>query len=333
MKLIFDCATPFFLAHGGLTIQVRQTLAALRQLGVEVAYARWWEDDQPADVIHFFGRPTPLYAALCRQKQRRLVISDLLTAQGSYSAGRRRINRLLLAADRPLRGRLRRRLGWDVYDAAATVVALTDWEARLLRELYGVTAPPIQVVPNGVDDIFLTPDAPAPAGAGRLICTATVTARKRVLELARAAVLARVPIRFIGAPYREGDAYSRAFLDFAGAHRDWIDYAGAMDDRRELAAQYRQAAGFVLLSAMESQSLSALEAAACGLPLLLSDLPWARHSFGAQATYCPIGNEAHTARCLGAWYRALDRAPRPPRPLSWLQVGERLRAIYAALCR
>jgi hypothetical protein len=203
----------FFLAHGGLTIQVRQDAGGAAQLGVEVSYARWWEDDQPGRRKSiFFGRPTPLYAALCRQKQRRLVISDLLTAQARTSTG----------------GAHQRACCWPrtVHCAAGCAAA---WDGRvrrrgdrrgahrlggaLLLELYGVTAPPIQVVPNGVDDIFLTPDAPAPAGAGRLICTATVDRAQARARMARAAVLARVPIRFIGAPLPEGDAYSRAFLD------------------------------------------------------------------------------------------------------------------------
>ena len=38
---------------------------------------------------------------------------------------------------------------------------------------------------------------------------------------------------------------------------------------------------------MESLSLSALEAAACGCPVLLSDLPWARTVFGQSALVLP----------------------------------------------
>lgn len=333
MRILFDCGTPFFLAHGGLTLQVRQTLQALQRLGLTVEHARWWEDDLEADVLHFFGKPTPQYAALCRQKRRRLVISDLLTAQGSYGAWRRAINPVVLGADRLSGGAVRRFLRWSVYDAASALVALTEWEGRLLVRLYGADPRRIRVVPNGVDEIFLEP-GPEPAHrAGHLLCTATITGRKRVLELARAAARARVPVRFVGAPYEKEDAYSRAFRDVVSSHQGLLEYAGPVDDRRALAGEYRQASGFVLLSAMESQSLSALEAAACGLPLLLGDLPWARCTFGDTATYCPLGAEAREARELAGWYRALDRAPRPSRPLSWLQVAERLRDLYADLLR
>jgi glycosyltransferase involved in cell wall biosynthesis len=42
----------------------------------------------------------------------------------------------------------------------------------------------------------------------------------------------------------------------------------------------QRARGFVLNSRFENWSLAAHEAAACGLPLLLPDLPWSREQFG-----------------------------------------------------
>src|ERR1019366_1317890 len=137
--------------------------------------------------------------------------------------------------------------------------------------LYGTPPGNIHVVPNGVEDAFLNTQ-PAQRGPW-LVCTATITERKRVLELAEAAVR----------------------------------YEGPIQDREKLAQVYREARGFVLLSAMESLSLSALEAAACECPLLLSDLPWARSTFGGHASYCPVSSStAETAAYLRQFY---DAAP------------------------
>ena len=66
---------------------------------------------------------------------------------------------------------------------------------------------------------------------------------------------------------------------------------------------YREARGFVLLSAMESLSLSALEAAACECPLFLSDLPWARSSCTtsrARPTWCLPASQPSAAYGSGA---------------------------------
>jgi glycosyltransferase involved in cell wall biosynthesis len=84
---------------------------------------------------------------------------------------------------------------------------------------------------------------------------------------------------------------------------------------------------------MESLSLSALEAAACGCPLLLSDLPWARTSFGEQASYCSVTGPMQTATVLKVFYAQAPQRPAPARPLSWLEVAERLKKIYESLLK
>src|SRR5574340_789516 len=90
-----------------------------------------------------------------------------------------------------------------------------------------------------------------------------------------------------------------------------------------LSMVYREARGFVLLSAMESLSLSALEAAACGSPLLLGRLPWATTVFGENACYCPVGLSAErTAGFLRQFYDAAPGLKPPPKPLAWREVGQ-----------
>lgn len=58
MKVLFDHHLPFAFAHGGLQVQIEQTVASLNEIGVEADFLRWWDGSQRADVIHFFGRPS-----------------------------------------------------------------------------------------------------------------------------------------------------------------------------------------------------------------------------------------------------------------------------------
>jgi len=109
---------------------------------------------------------------------------------------------------------------------------------------------------------------------------------------------------------------------------EFVRYEGDVSDRAQLARIYREARGFVLLSTMESLSLSALEAAASGCPLLLSDLPWARDTFGSNATYVPVSPPEITAGHLKNFYAAAPSLPAPPRPQTWLEVAHQLRAVY-----
>ena len=84
---------------------------------------------------------------------------------------------------------------------------------------------------------------------------------------------------------------------------------------------------------MESLSLSALEAGACGCPLLLGDLPWARATFNEHATYCPVTSPGRTAAYLKAFYQSAPTLPPPPKPLTWLEVGRQLKTIYEGVLK
>src|SRR6266850_242833 len=289
MKVLFDHPNPFFLAHGGFQIQIEQTKAALDSIGVQTEYLKWWDDQHSADIIHYFGRPSAAYVELAQKKGIKVVLAELLTELGS----RARLIRLaqksfMETAQRALPGSFTVRMGWDSFRRADACLALTPWEAELMIRMFRAPPDRVHVVSNGVEDIFL--EKHPTKRLEWLVCTATITERKRVLELAQASVLAQTPVWIVGKPYAESDPYARRFLSFANQHPDLVRYEGAINDRQKLAGVYRQARGFVLLSAWESLSLSALEAAACGCPLLLSDLPWARSVFGDAAGYCALTN-------------------------------------------
>ena len=191
---------------------------------------------------------------------------------------------------------------------------------------FGANPAKIHVVPNGVEEVFF--QSPKVARDKWLVCTATITPRKRVLELAQAAVIARVPVWIIGKPYADDDAYARQFLQLAGQHPEVIRYEGSISDRVKLAQVYRAARGFVLLSTMETRSLSAEEAAACECPLLLGDLPWAHATFPNAATFCPIAPPTVTATVLRKFYDDAPGLPCPPRPATWGEVAGQFISAY-----
>jgi glycosyltransferase involved in cell wall biosynthesis len=192
--------------------------------------------------------------------------------------------------------------------------------------MFGAPKEKVHVVANGVEEVFLHSQ---PASRGQwLISTATITERKRVLELAEAAVAAKTPLWIIGKPYVDSDPYAQRFLAVARQNPQIIRYEGAISDRAQLARIYREARGFVLLSTMESLSLSALEAAACECPLLLSDLPWARTTFKEDASYCAITSIPQTAACLRNFYDSAPRQKLPPKPPTWIEIAAQLKVVY-----
>ncbi len=328
MKILFDHPEPALLVHGGMEIQIRQTKMALDGLGCAVEHLRWWDETQTGDIIHFFGRISPHLVEFAQRKGIRVVMSELLAVQGSRSNARlwrQRLVMRLLAKILP--AQILVPLRWRSYQMVDACVALTPWEAHLMQYLFGARPDRVHVVPNGVEAAFRD-SAPATRGPW-LVCTATITERKRVVELALAAAAARTPLWVIGEPYSEEDSYARRFREVVKANPEILRYSGGVRDRSALAKIYREARGFALWSSSESLSLSALEAAACECPLLLSDLPWARTVFKETASYCPVAASTEvTAPILKNFYDGAPSLPIPPKPLSWPEVAGQLKTVY-----
>jgi len=331
MKILFNCSLPFGLAHGGQAIQLHQTMAALTAIGVEVEPLRWWDENQTGDIIQWAGMIPLEIIHFAHQKNIKIIMANLLTAQGSQTAwqrGAKRVFRWGIENFTPRQVAVA--FGWEPYRIADACVALTPWEKHLMAFKFGARPEKIFVVPNGIEEAFF--QAPPTERGPWLICTATITERKRVLELAQAAVAAQVPLWIIGRAYAESDAYAQKFFALAKANPRFIRYEGGIADRAKLATIYRAARGFVLLSTMESRSLSAEEAAACECPLLLSDLPWARSTFTTGTEFCPVTDAtATTAAVLRRFYDAAPHLPPPAKPATWPEVARQFKVIYEQL--
>jgi glycosyltransferase involved in cell wall biosynthesis len=331
MKILFNNSNyPAPLAHGGLQVQIEQTMAALREIGVEVEELRWWDENQRGDVLHHFGRIPFHHVELAHQKGMKVVFSDFL---GNVAARPRRkialqsvvirVARALIPAERLVA------LSWLSYQTADTCFVLTPAEEALAIRVFGAPPNRVKVIPNGVEEVFFK--SANSARGDWLVCTATIRDIKRVTELASAAVEARTPVWIIGKPYAETDAYAQRFLTFVRENSKFVRFEGPIENREKLAQVYRQARGFVLLSAYESLSLSALEAAACECPLLLSDLPWARSVFKEGAKYCPVAGRSETAAVLRKFYEAAPYIKHAEKPMTWLQVAQQLRGLYETI--
>lgn len=333
MKVLFDHPNPFLLAHGGFQIQIEQTKKALEDIAVEVEWLRWWDGSQHGDIIHYFGRPSGSYIDFAHRKGMKVVMSELLTGLGSRSANNRLLQKMLMqTASKLLPGSFTARLSWDSYRLADIVIALTPWERQLMIEMFNAPPDRVFVVPNGVEEVFFE-KADKLESKNRvkekwLVCTATITERKRVLELAEAAVIAKTPVWIIGNPYSKTDPYYQRFLEVVNSSGGFVRYEGGISDRSRMAEIYKSARGFVLLSTMESLSLSALEAAASGCPLLLSDLPWARSIFCSHVMYSPICSIKETSKRLESFYFQPKIQHHQVQISSWVDVANHLLDIY-----
>lgn len=168
----------------------------------------------------------------------------------------------------------------------------------------------LAVVPEAPDPVF----SPRPqdevdrelavvglaAGESYLLYAGGISPHKNVETLLEGYAIVRrgaaAPPKLVVAGALEGDAY----LSAAGAVRKRISELGLGDgvvlpgyvDDETLACLYTGAAAVVLPSLAEGFGLPAVEAAACGAPVVLSDIPAHRETLGDDALFFPARDAA-----------------------------------------
>ena len=197
--------------------------------------------------------------------------------------------------DQPTRERVRRLVGGGLAEAlagrGAVAVAVSRTSAREVRRLYGVRAP--VVIPNCVDtDAF----CPGPRAEAR--------ARLGLPEDRRLALFVghfefRKGGDFVAEGVRRG-GFELMVAGRSGPHG--ARHLGVLDGQ-DLVHAYRAADCVVLPSRYEACSLVALEALACGVPLVATRVGWIHDLVEAVPSYepliCGLGPDA-LAETLGS---------------------------------
>jgi glycosyltransferase involved in cell wall biosynthesis len=332
MKVLFSNGLPFYLAHGGTQTLLESLMRELASLGVEVEPERWWDEHQTGDILHYMNRPASLNVGLAHQKGFKVVMTENLDRTASRSRielfGQRCLTNLARAV---LPGGLTNRLGWEVYQELDAMVYVVEHEWETARYLFRANPDRGHIIPHGLDAAAMVELARTQREEDYLVSAATIHPRKNSVMLAQAARLAGVPVVFLGKPYAPDDAY---FLEFQ-KHVDnkIVRYPGfvSTDEKHRY---LRGARGFALLSQYESGSVSVYEAAAAGLPLFLSDLPWANRVYrqARDTSFVPLDSVEKIAPALRAFHAQAHRQPGTTFPLlNWRQVAERYVEIYRKL--
>lgn len=242
----------------------------------------------------------------------------LVPAQGLPLAGRlaamvhdvgfRRVPGVYDPSDaRRQRGELRR-----VLRRAKLVFAVSEFTRRELGELYGVPAERVVVAPNAVDATVYRPLEPAVvdstlhrlrAGRNFFLYVGRMDAKKNVKSLVRAFELFKAgrglgdpfELLLVGSPgYRFSEI--RTYVE-RSPQRASIRYLGYLPEA-DVAALMNAATAFVFPSWYEGFGVPPLEAAACGAPLVVSDIGAHREVYGDAALFVPPGEPEGFAKAM-----------------------------------
>ncbi len=274
MRVIFSHTLPFSLAHGGLQTLIESLMKELALLGVEVEPERWWDPNQDADIVHYVQRPHQGNVFLARQKGRKTVMTENFDVVASENRYRLFTRGLVTRAARALIPNFDSRLNFYRELDALVYVVPHEWD--VVRKIYRLPPEKGFIIPHG-----LLPGAIEALGSIQpegdyLVSVGTICPRKNSVLLADCARRARVPIVFLGKPFSEDDPYFCQFRELIDDK--YVRYVGYAPEAKKYEI-LRGARGFVLLSRGESGCIAVYEAAAAGLPLLLSDLPWATKGY------------------------------------------------------
>jgi D-inositol-3-phosphate glycosyltransferase len=257
------------------------------------------------------------------------------------------------AAEPPLRLAAEERVARD----ADRILVLTCGEARLLHRAYGLSGAKLTVVPAGVDlDRFRPADPPHHLDRVPAADTDTDTAAEPELLFAGrlqplkgpdvavrtlAEVRRTVPgtrLRIVGGTSGAGEGTTgphelRALAAELGVG-DAVTIEPALD-QRTLAERYRTADVVLAPSRSETFGLVALEAQACGTPVVAADVPGLEAVVGAGGTLVPGHDPVDHAAAVVTYLRDPARSAAASRAgiataeaASWDRTVDRLLAAY-----
>ncbi len=330
MKVLISHGLPFALAHGGVRTVIEELMREYELQGVDADYERWWLDEQPCDVLHTFGRPTALNTRLAQGRGIATVMTEYLDQPSSRPFWYRFLQRIAVRSLGRVAGDGIDRLGWDVYRLLDAMVYTTRHEWEVAQYVFSARPERGHIIPHGLRPAALSALSADAPREDHLVSVSTIAPRKNNLLLARAARTARVPVHFIGKPYAEEDTYFKRFRELVDD--TYVHYHGFVSEEEKCIRLIR-ARGFVLLSSFESGSVAVYEAAAAGLPLLLSALPWAKTGYpeARALSFARLGSLHSVARSLAAFYESSRRQSEMTFPVpTWGQVAQRYLDVYAA---
>jgi D-inositol-3-phosphate glycosyltransferase len=227
---------------------------------------------------------------------------------------------------------------------ADRVLVLTCGEARLLHRSYGLSGARLTVVPAGVDlDRFSPATTARRPGPPRLLFVGRLQPLKGpdVAIRTLAAVRRQVPdarLHIVGGTSGNGagttgPAELRALATELGV-ADGVELEPALD-QDQLVERYRDADVLLVPSRSETFGLVALEAQACGTPVVAAEVPGLEAVVGAGGTLVPGHDpDAHAAAVLAYLTdptRAVEGSRagvRTARRASWDRTVDRLLAVY-----
>jgi len=272
MKVLFNTYPAAFDCPGGGEVQLGETKKALERSGVKVRLFDIWNPElDKVDLVHYFsvqGGSIP-FCAHIKKRGLPLVISPILWL-GDKPSQKYPVGEIC-----------------DLLHLCDLILPNSRAEAKQLSEFFKIPIKKFQVTRNGVAPSFA---ASASAAVFRkkfkithpfILNVANIEERKNQINLIRA--LKGTGHRLLIAGNIRDRAYFNECLKLG---RGFVKYLGYLEHGSEiLRSAYQACELFALPSLLETPGLSALEAAAAGAKVVITEVGATREYFGNRVTY------------------------------------------------
>lgn len=293
MRVLFNTYPVAFGCPGGGEIQLLKSREALERAGAEVLlYDVWRPQFKRVDVVHYFSVQggSMNFCDYAKRIGLPLVISPILwiTPENRAQVPWGEVHALLQRADR--------------------VLPNSQAELDQLAEAFQVDPSKFTITPNGIDASFAEPADPGlfcqhfSQKSPFVLCVGNIEPRKNQLRLIRALRGLDLDLVLLG-NVRDRHYWSACQAEASPRVRylGYLDHASPL-----LKSAYAACRAFVLPSLLETPGLAALEAAAQGASIAITEVGCTREYFVDLASYCDPGDEASIRAAVD------DALVRPP---------------------
>jgi glycosyltransferase involved in cell wall biosynthesis len=332
MKVLLSDTTYSYLFPGGKQVHANKLYNNLKALGYEVEYENWHDPNQSADIIHFFGYNDFFKIEALKKKGYKLVythIMDGLTNQPEWKLKYHKIKNKFIKI---LPAKFNVLFPWRVLNLFDAIVYMHKNDRDTAVRLYDVDINKTHIIPHAVDSLepYSCNINESSDQEKYLVSLGSVIERKNTLYTAEICIECNIPIKFIGHPFDEKSDYFKKFISLT--NNKFVDYMGFMAEMEKIKV-LKDASGFVLLSFGESGCISVYEAAATGLPLLLSDLPWAKgYESPNHIDFCSPKNKELAKKQLSAFYEKSKRQTTPTFVVhTWSEIAKKYGEVYSSI--
>ncbi len=327
MKVLFSDVTFSYLFPGGKQVHAEKLFIHLKKIGVDVAYENWYDPGLTGDVVHFFGFNDFNKIKTLKDRGYKIIythILDGLTNQSSsklvYHYYKNKIVEILPNKFNPI-------FPWKALKYFDAIVYMHENDRRTGIKMYGLDPQKTYVIPHAVDSLQKFKGASKNSNQKYLVSLGSIVLRKNAAFLAKVCKNNKIPIKFIGHAMDKNSDYFKEFISYTD--NTLVQYLGFISEEEKINV-LKSASGFVLLSLGESGCISVYEAGASGLPLLLSDLPWAKeYENPNNISFCSPTNYQKAERIVVNFYKNSKRQNHPTFTVhKWEEIAELYKKIY-----